>query len=38
MSRLRKKIDADVPDEQRLLHTVRGSGCVLRPPKEGGAL
>lgn len=38
MSRLRKKIDADVPDEQRLLHTVRGSGWVLRPPKEGGAL
>lgn len=36
MSRLRKKIDADVPDEQRLLHTVRGSGWVLRAPKEGG--
>ena len=37
MSRLRKKIDADVPESQRLLHTVRGSGWVLRAPKEGGA-
>lgn len=37
MSRLRKKIDADVPESQRLLHTVRGSGWVLRVPKEGGA-
>ena len=36
MSRLRKKIDADVPESQRLLHTVRGSGWVLRAPKEGG--
>ena len=36
MSRLRKKIDADVPDSQRLLHTVRGAGWVLRAPKEGG--
>ncbi|WP_394963532.1 response regulator transcription factor [Candidatus Allofournierella excrementigallinarum] len=37
MSRLRKKIDADVPEGRRLLHTVRGSGWVLRAPKEGGA-
>ena len=37
MSRLRKKIDADVPENRRLLHTVRGSGWVLRAPKEGGA-
>lgn len=36
MSRLRKKIDADVPENRRLLHTVRGSGWVLRAPKEGG--
>lgn len=36
MSRLRKKIDADVPEDRRLLHTVRGSGWVLRAPKEGG--
>ena len=36
MSRLRKKIDADVTESQRLLHTVRGSGWVLRAPKEGG--
>lgn len=36
MSRLRKKIDAHVPESQRLLHTVRGSGWVLRAPKEGG--
>ena len=35
MSRLSKKIDADVPESQRLLHTVRGSGWVLRAPKEG---
>ena len=33
---LRKKIDADVPESPRLLHTVRGSGWVLRAPKEGG--
>ncbi|HJB67322.1 MAG TPA: response regulator transcription factor [Candidatus Fournierella excrementigallinarum] len=37
MSRLRKKIDADAPEGRRLLHTVRGSGWVLRAPKEGGA-
>ena len=37
MSRLRKKIDADAPEDRRLLHTVRGSGWVLRPPREGGA-
>lgn len=37
MSRLRKKIDADAPENRRLLHTVRGSGWVLRVPKEGGA-
>ena len=37
MSRLRKKIDVDVPEGRRLLHTVRGSGWVLRAPKEGGA-
>lgn len=35
MSRLRKKIDADVPDGCRLLHTVRGAGWALRLPKEG---
>ena len=37
MSRLRKKIDADVPEDERLLHTVRGAGWVLRAPKKGGA-
>lgn len=36
MSRLRKKIDADAPEDRRLLHTVRGSGWVLRPPRKGG--
>ena len=37
MSRLRKKIDDDVPEDERLLHTVRGAGWVLRAPKKGGA-
>ncbi len=36
MSRLRKKIDGD--REQKLIHTVKGAGWVIREPqKEGGA-
>ncbi len=35
MSRLRKKIDGDAPESQRLLHTVRGVGWALREPQKG---
>ena len=37
MSRLRKKIDEG--RDQKLIHTMRGMGWVIRAPKdEGGAL
>ena len=35
ISRLRKKIDGE--DRKKLIHTIRGSGWVLRVEQEGDA-
>ena len=34
MSRLRRKIDGD--RVQKLIHTVKGAGWVIREPQSGG--
>lgn len=36
INQLRRKIDADVPAPQRLIHTVHGVGYVLRRPTDEG--